>query len=160
FLTSGFVFQAFRGPRPITEQELLQVTNPGSRDNYVSYRPSQPVIDTNLQWGKKNNPGTKFLLLPAGDRLVLCSARIAENGPMFVGRLERFGGSIEEEVISRVSSSVPGVRQRLSPVMFQTVRSIWVDTTVALVGIVGLGLGGLWVLLRPSPKKELAAADF
>jgi hypothetical protein len=149
FFTAGFIFQAFKGPRPITEQELLQTANPGWGDNYVSYSPSRPVVDTNLQWGKKNNPGTKYLLLPVGDRLMLCSARIDDNGPKFVGRLETFGGSVEEEVIARVSAGNPGVRQQVTPIMFQTVRSIWVDTSVALVAVIALGLGGLWKVLHP-----------
>src|SRR5205085_1576510 len=74
FFTSGFVFQAFRGPRPITDQELLGITAPASGDNYVAFTPSQRFVDTGLQWGRKGNPGTKFVLLPVGDRLMLCSA--------------------------------------------------------------------------------------
>jgi hypothetical protein len=153
FFTSGFVFQAFRGPRPITDQELLGITAPGSGDNYVSFTPSRPFVDTGLQWGKKNNPGTKFLLLPVGDRLMLCSARIADNGPTFTGRLEQIGGGTEEEALNRIKASNPGVGPRLMPIMFQTVRSIWFDTAVALVAILGLGLGGLWMLLRPLLRK-------
>src|SRR5262245_3554457 len=149
FFTSGFVFQAFRGPRTITDQELLGITDPSSSDNYVSFTPSRPFVDTGLQYGVKNNPGTKFLLLPVGDRLMLCSARIANLGPDFVGRLERASGSTEEEVLRRVKGSNPGAAQRLMPVMLQTVRSIWFDTAVALAFILVLGLGGLWVLLRP-----------
>jgi hypothetical protein len=157
FFTSGFVFQAFKGPQPITEQELLQITSPGWGDNYVSYAPSQPVVDTGVQWGKKNNPGTKYLLIPVGDRFMLCSARIAASGPKFVGRLEPFGGSEDEEVISRVAGSIPGLRQRLTPIMFQTVRSIWFDTSIALAAILGLGIGGLCVLLRPLIASQRAA---
>jgi len=148
FFTSGFVFQAFRGPRTVTEQDLLRVTEPGSNDNYVSFTPSQPFIDTGLQYGKKGNPGTKYLLLPVEDRLLLCSARIADNGPSFVGRLERFSGSTEEEVLRRVKASDPTLGPQLMPIMFQTVRSIWFDTSIALVVVFGAGLTGVWMLLR------------
>ncbi len=153
FFTSGFVFQAFRGPRPITDQELLGITVPPSGANYVSFTPSRPFTDTGLQWGRKNNPGTKYLLLPVGDRLLLCSARIADNGPTFTGRLERIGGGTEEEVRNRVKGADPGVGPRLMPIMLQAVRSIWFDTVVALVFVVGLGFGGLWMLLRALLRK-------
>jgi hypothetical protein len=148
FFTSGFVFQAFRGPRTVTDQELLGVTTPNSNDNYVGYTPSGRFIDSGLQYGVKDNPGTKYLLLPVGDRLMLCSARIANNGPTFVGRVELAGGSVEEEVLRRVKGSNPEVGPRLLPIMLQAVRSIWFDTAVALVFVLGLGLGGLWMLLR------------
>lgn len=141
--TSGFVVQAFTGPRTITEQDLRQTTAPGWWDHYVSYTPPRPMIDTQLQWGKKGNPGTKYLLLPVGDRVMLCSARIANDGPTFAGRLEPFGGSVEEEVIDRVSAANPGLRQRLLPVQLQAVRHIWFDTAASLAGVVGLGAGGL-----------------
>src|SRR5262249_41760244 len=35
--TAPFVVQAFRGPRTITEQELLALNEPGSWDNYVRF---------------------------------------------------------------------------------------------------------------------------
>jgi hypothetical protein len=79
---------------------------------------------------------------------MLCSARIANNGPTFVGRVERVGGSTEEEVLRRLKGSNPEVGPRLMPIMLQTVRSIWFDTVVALVFVLGLGFGGLWMLLR------------
>lgn len=149
FFSASFVLQAFRGPRTITEQELLAVGEPSSFDNYVSYTPPKPFIDTGLVWGKKNNPGTKYVLLPAGDRLVLCSARIANNGPTFVGRLHAVSGGPAEEVYTGAKASYPSPAggSRVMPVMLQAVRSIWFDTAVALVFGLGTGAGGLALLI-------------
>src|SRR5262249_50484053 len=114
FFTSGFVFQAFGGPRAISDQELLAITAPRSGENYVSFTPSRPFIDTGLPWGRKNNPGTKYLLFPVGDRLMLCSARLANIGPTFIGRLEPIGGGTEAEVLNRVKGADPRVGSRFS----------------------------------------------
>ncbi|MCI0379414.1 MAG: hypothetical protein L0215_17530 [Gemmataceae bacterium] len=146
YFTSGFVFQAFRGPRPIADQALLGITDPGSGDNYVSFSPSRPFLDPGLQWGTKGNPGTKFLLLPVDDQHMLCSARIANDGPTFTGRLQRIAGGTEEEALNRIKGTAGNLR--VMPIMLQAVRSIWFDTAVALAAIVGLALGGLWMVLR------------
>lgn len=173
FFSAGFVSQAFRGPRTITEQDLLAVTQPGSFDNYISYTPPRPAFDTGLVWGKKNNPGTKYLLLPVGDQLMLCSARIANNDSTFVGRLQLVSGGPEEEVVTRLKGSGPGDQARLTPVMLQAVRSIWFDTAAALVFGLGTGLGGLALLVaalrtgtgqqtadRPSREGRRAEEDY
>ncbi len=160
YFTSGFVFQAFRGPRTIEEKELIDLKEPGSNDNYVSYTPQRPFIDTGLQWGRKGNPGTKYVLLPVGDRLMLCSARIANEGPTFTGRLGHRGGVTEDEVVERIKGSAPDVAARIMPIMLQAVRSIWFDTAVALVAVVGLAAVGSFLVLRsmltkrPPPEPE------
>src|SRR5262245_65017951 len=89
YFTADLISQAFHGSRPITDQELLGLNDPVPGDNYVAFTPSRPHLDTGLQWGRKNNPGTKFLLLAVGDRLMLCSVKIANDGPTFIGRLHQ-----------------------------------------------------------------------
>src|SRR5262245_54400254 len=84
---SPFIIQAIRGPRTITEQELLQMQSAGWFDNYVRFKPAAPVKDTEWVYGVEGNAGTKFLLLPVGDRFLLCSARIKNEGPEYVGSL-------------------------------------------------------------------------
>jgi hypothetical protein len=140
--TSPFVVQAFRGPRTVTEQELLAIQEPGSWDNYVRFTPSRPATDTGVRYGKKGNEGTKYVLLQVGDRALFCSARIANNGPDYVGRLGSLG-STEEEAVRRIGGN-PGT---LLPFMLQSVRNIWFDTVVALVTVVGCLGGALWLLL-------------
>jgi hypothetical protein len=136
------VVQAFRGPRTITEQELLATKEPGSWDNYLRFTPSRPATDTGVRYGRKGNEGTKYVLLPVGDRALFCSARIDDNGPEYIGRLGSLG-STEEEAVRRV-----GVVGNLLPFMLQGVRSIWFDTAVALAIFVGCIGGALWLLLR------------
>src|SRR5262249_5888546 len=102
--SASFVVQAFRGPRTITEQELLAIQEPGSWDNYVRFTPSRPATDSGVRYGKKGNEGTKYVLLPVGDRALFCSARIANNGPEYVGRLGSLGGT-EEEAVRRSGGS-------------------------------------------------------
>jgi len=151
-LTSPFVVQAFAGPRAITEQELLAMKEPGWWDNYVRYTPPRPAADSGVRYGVKGNAGTKYVLLPVGDRILLCSARISNNGPEYVGRLGSIGVT-EEEAVSRMGSP-----RNLLPFMLQGVRSIWFDTSVALAAIVGCIGGALWLLLaspsRPRPTVE------
>jgi hypothetical protein len=161
YFTSGFVFQAFCGPRTINEKELAELKEPGSNDNYVSYTPTTKFTDTGLQWGRKGNPGTKYVLLPVGDRLMLCSARIANDGPTFTGRLGHRGGVTEDEVMQRINESSPEAAAKIMPIMLQAVRSIWFDTAAALVAIVGLAGGGAFLVLRsmlaqrPPPEPDL-----
>jgi hypothetical protein len=156
--TSGFVFQAFRGPRPITEKEMLELTDPGWSDNYVSYTPPRAFIDTGLQWGRKGNPGTKYVLLPVGDRFMLCSARIANNGPTFTGRLGSRSGVTEDEVVDRIKGSSPEVAARIMPIMLQAVRSIWFDTAVALALVLGLAGTGTWLVIWSLLARSRTAA--
>ena len=55
-LTLPMVFQAFRGPRPITEQELLAIQEPGSWDNYVRFKPSGPAAAGRRRHGPRPAP--------------------------------------------------------------------------------------------------------
>jgi hypothetical protein len=145
FFTAPFVVQAFRGPRTISEAELGEMTTPGDWDNYVRYVPSLPAMDTGLRFGKKGNEGTKYVLLPVGGRggrALFCSARVANNGPEYVGRLGSFGSN-EEEAVRRIG----GNQGQLMPFMLQAVRHIWVDSVAALVGLVACLGGAVWALL-------------
>src|SRR5262245_573553 len=145
--TAPFVVQAFRGPRTITEQELLAIKEPGSWDNYVRFTPSRPAQDTGLRYGKKGNEGTKYVLLPVGDRALFCSARVNDNGPEYVGRLGSFG-STEEEALRRSGAGGAAGSGPVLPFMLQSVRSIWFDTALALAGIVGCLIGAVWLSVR------------
>jgi hypothetical protein len=136
---SPFIFQAIRGPRTVTEQELLQMKSAGWFDNYVRFKPTAPVRNTEWVYGVEGNAGTKFLLLPVGDRILLCSARIKNEGPEYVGSL----GFL---VAAEVETVVPAAeRTKLLPFMLQAVRSIWFDTGAALVVIAGCLAGAAWL---------------
>jgi hypothetical protein len=136
---SPFMFQAFRGPRPISEQELLQMQSAGWFDNYVRFKPAAPVKDTEWVYGVEGNAGTKFLLLPVGDRHLLCSARIKNEGLEYVGSL---GFLVAAEVETVVPADQRG---KLLPFMLQAVRSIWFDTGAALLGIFACLAGTAWL---------------
>src|SRR5262245_53017945 len=138
--TAPFIVQAFRGPRTITEQELLAIKEPGWWDYYVRYKPPRPAAETGVRYGIKDNAGTKYVLLPAGNRALFASVRIANNGPEYVGRLGSFGQTEEEAVRM-------GQAKNLLPFMLQGVRSIWFDTAVAVVLFVGCVGGAVWLLL-------------
>jgi hypothetical protein len=136
---SPFMIQAIRGPRTVTEQKLLQMQSAGWFDNYVRFKPSGPVRDTEWVYGVKGNAGTKFLLLPVGDRYLFCSARIKNEGPEYIGSL----GFL---VAAEVETAVPAEdRGKLLPFMLQAVRSIWFDTGAALVVIAGCLGGAAWL---------------
>jgi hypothetical protein len=136
---SPFMFQAFRGPRTVTEQELLQMQSAGWFDNYVRFKPTAPVRKTEWVYGVEGNAGTKFLMLPVGDRYLLCSARIKNEGPEYVGSL----GFL---VAAEVETVVPAAdRGKLLPFMLQAVRSIWFDTGAALLAIAGCLGGAAWL---------------
>jgi hypothetical protein len=136
---SPFMSQAIRGPRTVTEQDLLQMKSPGWWDNYVRFKPTAPVKDTEWVYGVEGNAGTKFLLLPVRKRQLLCSARIKNEGPEYIGSL----GFL---VAAEVETVVPaGERDKLLPFMLQGVRSIWFDTRAALVGILGCLGGAAWL---------------
>ena len=77
---------------------------------------------------------------------MLCSAPIASTGPKFTGQLERASGGTEDEVRRRLKGTNLSAEKLLLPVMLRAVRSIWVDTAIALAFILGCGLGGLWML--------------
>ena len=139
--SASFVVQAFRGPRTITEEELLATKEPGWWDNYVRFTPSRPAVDPGVRYGVKGNEGTKYVLLPVDGRILFCSARISNNGPEYVGRLGSFDMT-EEEAVSRMGSP-----NNLLPFMLQGVRSIWFDTLVALALLIGCIGGALWLLL-------------
>ena len=79
---------------------------------------------------------------------MLCSAKIANDGPTFTGRLQKISGGTELEVINRIKAQNPGASSQLLPIMLQAARPIWFDTAFALAGLLLLGLGGLWLLLR------------
>lgn len=145
--STPFIVQAFRGPRSITEKELLALKEPGWWDYYVRYKPAQPATETGVRYGIKDNAGTKYILLPVGDRALFSSVRIANNGPEYVGRLGSFGMTEEEAVRM-------GGAQNLLPFMLQGVRSIWFDTAVALVLILGCVGGAAWLLLFAPGAKE------
>jgi hypothetical protein len=147
--------QAFRGPRSVTEQELLATKSAGWWDNYVRFTPSKPARDTNWVYGVKGNAGTKFVLLPVGDRCLFCSARVEHAEPEFVGRLTWVEAA-------EVASTVPKEeRGNLLPFSLQAVRSIWFDTGVALLAILGCLGGAAWLVVQVqmtrSAKRERAA---
>lgn len=142
-LCAPFLVQAFRGPRPITEKELLSMQSPGWWDNYVRFKPAGAPKETNVIFGKKGNEGTRYVLLPVGERYIFCSVRISSNNAEFVGNLESFGGNENEAV---QMAGVP--REKLLPFMLQSVRSIWVETVGALLGILAcLGIAA-WLLVQ------------
>jgi hypothetical protein len=82
------------------------------------------------------------VLLAVGDRALFCSARVADEGPEYIGRLGSLG-STEEEAVRRMG----GNRGNLLPFMLQSVRSIWFDTAFALAALVVCLGGALWLLL-------------
>jgi hypothetical protein len=138
-----FMVQAFRGPRTITEKELLSMKEPGWWDNHVRFRPAGAAKETNVIFGKKGNEGTRYVVLPVGDRYLFCSVRVGSNNAEYVGNLESFGGTENEAV---QMAGIP--REKLLPFMLQSVRSIWVETVGALIGIVAcLGLAA-WLLIQ------------
>jgi hypothetical protein len=136
--------QAFRGPRTITEQELLSLGQPGGWDNYVRFKPSLAAVDTGLRYGKKGNEGTKYVLLPLAGRLLFCSVRVNDAGPEYVGQLGSFGGT-EEEALRRLNVTAG---KEVLPFMLQGVRSIWFDTALALIAIVGCVVGAIALVVR------------
>src|SRR5262249_14571581 len=142
--TGPMVGQAFRGPRPITQQELLAIKEPGSWDNYVRFPPSRPAQDTGVRYGRKGNEGTKYVLLPVGDRALFCSARVNDNGPEYVGRLGSLGGT-EEEALRRGGVGEALGPGKVLPFMLQGVRSIWFDTALVLAALVGCLIGAVWL---------------
>lgn len=155
FFTYNIWLQAFRGPRPITEDELLAIQALQSGNNYVTFRATGPVVDTGLRYGKKGNEGTKYLLTRVGNRNLMISARIDNNDPEFTGSIETISGT-EEEAARRLQG-----QGQLLPVYLQAVRSIWFDSVVALVFIVlGAALAvwmaarGFLLLGRPKPKED------
>jgi hypothetical protein len=147
------IVQAFRGPRPVSEQDLLALKEPPAGDNYVSLRLAQPAVDTGVTYGKKNNPGTKYLVLLVGDRLMLCSARMSASGTEFTGRLQTISGVDEQawekfqRLYAQRDPKPPPLRPRL-PIMLQSVRSIWFDACAWLAAIAALAGPGVWVLAR------------
>jgi len=138
-LCSPFMVQAFRGPRTVTEQELLQMQSAGWFNNYVRFKPSAPVRNTEWVYGVEGNAGTKFLLLPVGDRYLFCSARIKNEGPEYIGSL---GFLVAAEVETVVPAQERG---KLLPFMLQAVRSIWFDTGAALLAIACCLAGAGWL---------------
>jgi len=145
---SPFMVQAFRGPRTVTEEELLAMQSAGWWDNYVRFTPSAPARNTEWVYGVKGNEGTKFLLLPVGDRYLFCSARVKNEGPEYVGSL----GFL---VAAEVETAVPEQdRGKLLPFMLQAVRSIWFDTGAALLVIVGCLGGAAWLLVQVAMTRD------
>src|SRR5688500_10772431 len=140
--------QAFRGPRPVTPAELIAIREPGWWDNYIRITPTQPPVDTNLRYGKKGNEGTKYLLLLLNDHTLFCSARVNDNGPEFIGRLESMGGTDKQ------AAGLIGGAQNLLPFMLQSVRSIWFD--VGAIGALGIGaiVTGIWMIARTAMGRE------
>lgn len=141
-LCTPTIFQAFRGPRTVTEEELAALPSAGWWNNYVRFTPSEPARNTEWIYGVKGNEGTKFLLLPVKDRYLLCSARVTSEGPEYIGSL----GYIEEaEKQTVVSAEDQG---KLLPFMLQGVRSIWFDTGAALLVILGCLGSAAWLIVQ------------
>jgi hypothetical protein len=151
-LCAPFIVQAFRGPRTITDEELLAMKSPGWWDNYVRFTPKAPAKNTEWVYGVKGNEGTKFLLLPVGDRYLFCSARVKNEGPEFIGSLG-FTETAVETVVSQED------RAKLLPFMLQTVRSIWFDTAAALLVIAGCLGGAAWLALEGTPQGRKLKRD-
>jgi hypothetical protein len=150
FFCVPFIVQALRGPRTITEAELLSLREPGDWDNYVRFRPASPAADTGVRYGKKGNEGTKYVIIPVRDRLLFCSARIDDHGPEYVGRLSYFGDTEREAVGYATRQTGP---RKILPLFLQSVRSIWFDTVFALAVIIGCLVGAArtaWPALRPA----------
>jgi len=136
-LTAPIVTQAFGGPRAITEKELLAIKELGWWNNYVKFTPAKAASDTGARYGKKGNEGTKYVLIPVGDRLLFASARVDDRPAEHVGQLTSYGGT-EGEVLQRI-----GKPPNLMPFMLQSVRSIWVDTVAILVVAGGCLIGAV-----------------
>jgi hypothetical protein len=118
------IAQAFRGPRPLTEQELLAIQQPDGGGHYVSLSLARPAVDSGVRYGKKNNPGTKYLLLPVGGRVLLCSARMSAEGNAFTGRLQAVSGT-DKEVRQRIEGANSGLAPLLLPYMLQSVSDVF-----------------------------------
>ena len=164
-LTTPIWFQAVRGPRNISEKELLALREPGWFDNYVRYKPALPAIETDVVYGKKGNEGTRFVLLPVGEKNLFCSARIADKGPEYVGRLGSFDAT-EKQATGMMKGGAADKKGTLLPFMMQSVRSIWFDTIAIFVIVlvcVGIAFGmvikALFMSQRPSLKKPPPVYD-
>jgi len=91
------VVQTVRGPRPVTEQDLLAIDQPGWWDNYVAFSPSRPATDTGNPVRGEEQPRHQ-IHRAAGGRPHPCSARrgVRNNGPEYVGWLGSLEGPAEE----------------------------------------------------------------
>jgi hypothetical protein len=98
FFVVPYYILAIRGPRPITEDELLAIDEPpGLWDRYVRFEVARPKHVINRFAGGLVVPGQKInwqhLLLPVGDRYMECTADLKHDSPVYVGFLEPSGAN-------------------------------------------------------------------
>src|SRR5262249_18048655 len=142
--TTPLVFQGLRGPRSVTEQDLLAISEPGWWDNYVSYRPAQPALDTGVRFGVKSSPGTKYIILPVGSRSLYCSANVKDNGPEFVGWLSSLEGPAKEAH----QKSKQGGSGALLPYMIRCEGSTAFYTVAFLLAPIACLGGAVWLVVQ------------
>src|SRR4051812_17468687 len=135
--------QAFRGPRTVSEEELVS-EQPQPGDNYLAVTLAREPVDTGVRYGR----GTKYLLLPVNNRMLLCSVRTDVEGQEFTGRLETVTGGTELEVLNYLREQDARMDKLLLPYMLQSVRSIWFDTSVYLFFIALFAVPAVWMLVR------------
>jgi hypothetical protein len=144
-----WAYNVFFGPFPIQASELEKVQDLGGRwENYFTVKadPGLPALDTGAREGtKKKGMTTKWLVLPAGRRLLFVQAPIGHEGDEYVGYLAPLRDA-DKDLINQLDGKSPGLKRTLLPYKLNSEYG-YRGQFAAMAGVlvVPFLLGALWV---------------
>lgn len=158
YFFSSEIVPAFRGPRSITTEELLAIPEPKSDRyrEYVEYAARQEASETGLAVflsydrlnPRRNSTPTdcEIMLLPVGDRFLICQIRSGDRSTRLVGHLE--GGKLHHQAKRWLEHDNPALKGRLLPVTLETTGNVWIIPTIALLLVAMFAFFGVRSLIK------------
>ncbi|MBC8100129.1 MAG: hypothetical protein H7Y11_11850 [Armatimonadetes bacterium] len=125
-----YYYNFFLGPFPITEDDLLALDDPNSRQQYYVNATGEAAYDSGYAYVNRPNTGIEtveqsYAALELDDRwlLVMVAGSFADADKLpisYTGALTPFTDSIQTEVIDDTYRQVPGLRGIYLPYMLNT----------------------------------------
>lgn len=129
-----------RGAKPVTEAELLALTEADVKATpWVAYN-AERVVETDLGLhepkGKYTNEQTRFVMVPVQDRWLIAERPFEENGNRLEGKLEVWDDGPTKEAAGRIKARYPDLKDKFLPVQLSASRgSISSNATVQLIAL-------------------------
>jgi len=151
-LPSRYWYNFFAGPFPMTHEQLVAVSDPGTLKRYFVTIPGGDTVEVGRETETSHgSTSTKalFRLLKTGKGVLLMKTPSGEPNDKFTGSLEKIPGDVQSKIVDGISSS--RVRTAMLPFMLDATgfRAIGI---FGLIVFVPLGLLAAYNLFKASRR--------
>lgn len=144
-LNARYLYNFVKGPFPISQSEVLQLSAPQDRLQYFVTVNGEDVLDTGYQYVTTLENGTErvdqyYLAMRLGERWMLIRSTNGELVNQYTGALITMPADEQTEIISNLESEIPALKGVFLPVLLD-VNDFRKD------GYWGVGLGAVVLVI-------------